>query len=648
VIHLVHARTDKDTPVLSGAKARCVGRWDGQASVASVWVSDDETEVARYTVADGEIVVIGHVYELISEFTPDMAGTRGIEHLGHRDGAGDVLDELTRANGRFVAVVVAGIDPVSREELVPGTLRVTVVADRISSRTLYYGTAGGTAVVNSSPQLVSDALGLGREINAGRVVDYVVNRNPVDDQTLFRGVRRLYCDEMLRVAPGETHPHRIDLAEFAMRGGSVEDPSDPLYRRLGTGLLRRAVRIRVNYRPNQAVTLLTSGGLDSRVLMAIAAEVGADVQAITIGKRTGFDESRVAADFARRHGYPCRRFMEEDLDLRGHLEPYLAATGFPPKYYNHLLLAAAVSELGQREGQLWTGDMGTGSISGFAPISPGAIRASQSRHGALVARALRALLPIHSWLPKRLREPLWLLSLSPEELAGIAVCPERTLRNGRNVMSLLGRRSAAFDPAPHFTDGLARGVGRHRLAERHSWWCLFNDHLFASSLISRRLIARRLGLALDYPLKDVTLFSFAQGFLANRPDGKRIGRNWKQSVYEHFIPRSEWIPNRGLVGDLARWFRDPRKLGEYRDVIASRECAERGIFDRRGVRRLLDKSEFADAGGLSRAEARALWTVLTMELLFKTDVLRSTQTDFSSGPTSGSTRSPQTAESVSH
>jgi hypothetical protein len=343
--------------------------------------------------------------------------------------------------------------------------------------------------------------------------------------------------------------------------------------------------------------------------MAIAREIGIrDLLGVCIGAREGFDEASVAVPYARELGYRCEAFLEEDLDLRGHLEPFVAHCGYPPKHYNHLLLSAAFADVRPRGGQLWTGDIG------FWYANTVFQKARRLRRTIPWPPPgfWRAFLPLQPIMGGRVRSGMWLLSLDVRQAAAAAMSPARDYESACRVVELVGARRRAFDPAPQLLEGIAGTMSRYPALHRRAWNWMHKDVVAVAGFRSRGLLARDIGAHLDYPFKDIALYAFTAGLHEKLPPGYQYNNWQRHASYEHWLPRERWASKKGLVGRLNRWFRDPKKLGEYRDIIASRDCLQRGIFDQKIVRRLLHK-----ARDLNQHEARLLWIVLTTELLFR-------------------------------
>jgi hypothetical protein len=606
-----NARPASGEAAASNGAVRSV-RWIDESGRAQIRLQSDLPSIRRYDLLDGVAFVIGKIHELVVSFELPPETVDPDRALSGDISAETAVSLLTRANGLFAAVIVrfAGHEASSH---------ITVLGDWLLSRRIYYGRRGGRSIVSTSPQRVSDELGYDRAVDRSRLLHICLARNLVDENTLFAGVKRLHNDEQLLLGEGGLSLRRIDLSTLAWRS-AANGEGPPLCLESGRAMLRRAVELRLRDAA-QPLTLLLSSGTDSRVLMAIAHELGhRDVIGVTVGSREGFDEGEVAERFARQHDYACVRVFEQDLDLRGRLERWVEGLGHPPKQYNQLLLSSAMSTLGERGGQLWTGD----TAIGFGGTIYMRVQRLRERLRLPSPGWFKLALPLQRVAPARLRQVLWMLALDPREALALSLASGRTYEWTRRSLALFGRRPGPFVPVPEQYDATLATVDRHPADAPELWYWPYHDIVFPSNLRGRRLVADEIGAHLDYPLKDVVLSSFVSSMNRCFPcEGPydaslaRLGLAFKYDVFARWLPRSERHPKAGLIGDLRRWFVDPRKLGEYLDLIRSRECLERGIFDRAVVQALLDR-----VGRLERIEAQLLWTVLGTELLFRTDLLR--------------------------
>jgi hypothetical protein len=621
---LAPVRTDDDGPsrvrveLWNDADGAACARWEHPHGRLTFRAGVDEGAVQSFDLSDGIVLLVGRVLEFVEAFTPEMDAVRGLDALAGPLPAAEAVRLLSCANGEFIALVVGTPDPTGGRPPYRNDdpFVATVLTERVAARRLYYGQRGGHAVVSTSAVVASERLGFDREFNPERVFDICLHRALVDEQTLFRGVKRRYFDEVLEMPPGGVRTRRLDLKAVEMPTLRARLPNDRFQLDVARALVRRSVAIRLNRPEDRSISLLASSGIESRLLMALARERGAeDLLAIAIGSRRGFDESGPAAEFASAMGYRCARFMEEELDFQGLLESYVESCGHPPKYYNHLLLDAALRELGKRDGWLWTGD--NISLDSYLPFL---LTHDARRNLPWIPPpgVWKLLSPVRDFLPGRVRAAVWFFELDPAEAAIVSLTPERSLDHARAAVTLFGRRAKRRDPSPQRSPALTRSIARlGRKTDYRDFAWLWSDIVFAGSVTSRDLLAKRVDTRLSMPFMDVTLLAFGRMVLPQLP-GRTTGQQlYKRLVAEAWLPRDRWHPKRGLVADLPGWFRDPKKLAPYLDVVASRSSLERGIFDRDEVQRLLGRSR-----ALTPGEARLLWTVLTTELLFTLGVVR--------------------------
>jgi hypothetical protein len=193
----------------------------------------------------------------------------------------------------------------------------------------------------------------------------------------------------------------------------------------------------------------------------------------------------------------------------------------------------------------------------------------------------------------------------------VGLGPERSPEDARALMALFGRRTSRFDPAPHRTPSMEAAlaeVGRPFRWEDYRWQR--NDAFFSAMFPSRFALARGIGAGFDAPLDDPSLLAFGVSVLSELPEEYLHAKGWKNLAFQAWVPEKDWVGKKRLIGGLAEWFRDPTKLGSYVEVVASRKCLERGLFEPSALRALVERAD-----RLTPPEGRQLWTVLCMELL---------------------------------
>ncbi|MBM4196801.1 MAG: asparagine synthase (glutamine-hydrolyzing) [Gammaproteobacteria bacterium] len=148
--------------------------------------------------------------------------------------------------------------------------------DRFGIKPLYYAQAGRRFVFASEIKALLEVAGVTRDVNTAAALDYVYDGSmPVSDATLFRDVRELQpgCNLLFHCEDGRAETNRwYDLATAV---AAIEMPANDDVALAGYGS-RFAEAIDLHLRSDVPVGTCLSGGLDSSLIVAYAAErVGA-------------------------------------------------------------------------------------------------------------------------------------------------------------------------------------------------------------------------------------------------------------------------------------------------------------------------------------------------------------------------------------
>jgi hypothetical protein len=587
------------------------GCWEQLGKELKLYAKATPNQAVVHEASDATLVVLGSLYDFEQYTTGEGPETHRCDVTAAFTDASSILKTLPLANGCFLAILLR----TSRTNAhLGGEPVLSILTSWSPPFPIYYGQNGGRIAVSTSPQSVSDFLGYNRAPREDRIVDICLHRYLTDNGTLFEGVFRLYTNQRLDIVGGQVRLHDPDRAAAAP---PHSNPEDPMHLTLGRRLVSQAVRRRARSGP---VTVLLSNGLDSRTLLAVARQEGLDdVTGLAIGSRRSDDEAAGGKVFAQEHGYECHVFHEEELDLRGILEEYLPTVGFPPRLYNHLLLEAAVRQMPQRGGQLWSGDMGT--LEGIGSIYVRLTRLRALYGWIPPARVLKLLQPAGQLLSPRMRTQLWQLSLDTSETLIASLSPHKTPDLTHRALSIFHKRlrDGAKGPknVPQATPGLVANVARRSGFKWKDWQYLWGDVVYAGALVSRVRLAAQLSARFETPFRDAALGAFSCDVLSTLSPDQLYTRVWKETAFEPWVPRSKRGKKGRLIGDLPAWFRQKTKLADYLDLVASDNCLGRGVFDPITVRALLDRRM-----NLSGPDAQSLWTILCFEMLFATGVLR--------------------------
>lgn len=163
-------------------------------------------------------------------------------------------------------------------------LGLSVGADILGLFPIYYYTYGDVALVGSSPELFRHHPVFQQVFNPAGLVGILLTNGLFDGQTLWQGVRRLGAGQMLVRQPGnepkEVKQYQISDIECGETYSNLpfDEQIDMLAQSIDRTLARHAPA-------GTRYSLFLSGGLDSRMLGGFLSSQGADMVALTIGKR---------------------------------------------------------------------------------------------------------------------------------------------------------------------------------------------------------------------------------------------------------------------------------------------------------------------------------------------------------------------------
>jgi len=176
---------------------------------------------------------------------------------------------------------------------------LTLVRDRLGIKPLYWAELAGGGVLYGSEIKALFASGLiRREVDEGAVASYLGHGYVADPQTLYKGVRQLPPGHLLRAGADGS----IVIERYWRPTPATDLPTDgaDIARHL-TDILKDSVRLQM--RSDVPVGALLSGGIDSGLMVALAAEQSSQpINTFTVRFEGGsVDESPLAGQVAERY-----------------------------------------------------------------------------------------------------------------------------------------------------------------------------------------------------------------------------------------------------------------------------------------------------------------------------------------------------------
>lgn len=210
---------------------------------------------------------------------------------GGFDSTGDTrtLVELLAAQGIDAAVrQLNGMFAFAALDRQEGKLHL--VRDPLGIKPMYWASHGGRLAFASEVAPVLRLTGLGAQLDRAALAQFLTYRFCPSPATLWRGVRRLPPGHRVcyDIGTGRIDAHRYADLTCPRFGGSYQEAQEE-YGRLLRGALHRQLRSDV------PMGVLLSGGVDSALVAALAAEHGARLQAFTVGFDEAHPESEIQA-----------------------------------------------------------------------------------------------------------------------------------------------------------------------------------------------------------------------------------------------------------------------------------------------------------------------------------------------------------------
>jgi asparagine synthase (glutamine-hydrolysing) len=578
---------------------------DGPVGLAARRLSIIDLETGDQPVAneDGSIVVVqnGEVYnyrELRREL--ESAG-----HVFRTHGDTEVLVHLYEQHGAGFAERLRGMFAVALWDA--RQRRLVLARDRFGIKPLYYRADG------AGLEFASELRALTRgEVDLDALEAFLSFNSVPGPLTIFRGVRKLPPGHLLVWEDGVAEPRLDRYARPApVAAGDVRrEPEDVL-----AAELRERLRdsVRAHLVADVPVGVLLSGGVDSSLLAAFAAEASTEpVRTFTIGFRErSFDETEDARRVAELYGTTHRELvLEPDAAL---LLPALADAFDEPFADSSALPTYLVSELAAHDVKVaLSGEGGDELFGGYHTYAADLLAL---RTGAL-ARALR---PLVERLPVSTARTS--IDYRAKRFVRAAHLPPLERHHGWKEIfapdvraELTGRRSA-FDPVDLLRARFAETEGAELLARLQD--VDLGTYLVDDLLVKTDRASMAHSLEARVPFLDTAVSDLALAL----PTGAKVRGLRKKRLLrraaEPLLPIE--VVNgrkRGFSIPAAAWLRG--ELEPFaRDVLAADTLRRQGYFRPEAVGRVLD----AHVDGREDL-SRQLWGLLAFTLWHERHVER--------------------------
>ena len=446
--------------------------------------------------------------------------------------------------------------------------------------------------------------GLSRELDFDALETYLTVNSVLSPRTIVRSVRRLPAGHLLVADPGgvtiERYARPLPVAAADVRGGSARELADETRERLRDSVAAHLVA-------DVPVGVLLSGGLDSGVITALAAQHGERLKTFTVGfaDEPSFDERGRARTVAERYGTDHHELVIEPAhaDL---LPAVVAALDEPRGDATALPYWLAARLTSQHVKVVLSGEGGDELFGGYPTYVA-------DRYARRLDGPLRALAPLAERWPSSSRRMS--MDFRLRRLAGGAGLPALERHHAWKEIFSADARSELLRPALRgHGDPLAAYRARYAESEGAEPLARLQDvavgTFLADDLLTQTDRAGMAhGLEIRVPFLDPVVAELALALPARaRVRGlqtKVVLRDAAAPLLPRAIVRGA---KRGFCSPAASWLRGP--LEELaRDVLSPAALRRQGIFAHEPVTRALDRH-------VARREdlSRQLWALLAFTL----------------------------------
>ncbi|MBX6364864.1 MAG: asparagine synthase (glutamine-hydrolyzing) [Gemmatimonadetes bacterium] len=465
--------------------------------------------------------------------------------------------------------------------------RLLLARDRLGIKPLYLhrGPDGRLLFASEIKALFADPQ-VPRELNVDRLPEYLAFRSVAGSATLFRGVEELEPGRIL-IAEGErVHVHEYWSPEVEPR--SAADPRIELER--GRELLSEAVAIRLV--SDVPLGTITSGGLDSSLVSALAAEAAASsIDTFCVGfADPAYDERPFARDVAARIGSRHHEIVVTPEQLEDELDRLTWAHDEPLTHPNSIPMHLIFREAKERQAVtvLLSGE-GADEVFGGYEWYRVAYRRERLRRVPGLAVVARLWPGDRGRVLRRVLDPDYLLTANrvsgPETIGALSRAGDALPEARRRLWPTASRSGV---------DGLF----------------VYDQRTYLPPLLQRQdRMSMAAGLEARVPFLDHQLVEWANALPA---EAKIAGGRRKRLLKAMASP---WLPERiverGKVGfglPLRDWLRPGGLLGTRVERLREPDAFVRQVVRASALDALLDRRSEPSA-----AEADVLWTLIALE-----------------------------------
>lgn len=472
--------------------------------------------------------------------------------------------------------------------------RLVLVRDRLGVKPLYWTTLPGGGVLFASEIKALFASGLiARAVDEGAVTQYLAHGFVPGPGTLYKGIRKLGPGQMMAVA----RDGKQEITQYWDAAHERTPVPDPV---AATEHLVEQLRdsVRLQMRSDVPVGALLSGGIDSGLVVALAAEQS-ERPLKTFSVRfegSSVDETPLAAEVAQRYGTD-HTVLEVGTDsiadnlprlIEACEEPLLDASLFPnDQIEKHLSKHVKVALNGTGGDELFAGYVRYFQL----PIEQRYLRLPPLLRRNVIEPMVDRLSPMTAWKLRRAEK---------FEADRGGYLHDHACLFPAPIRALIGNRMAVPDPMQRlYANTIDNDVDAAGL------YAEINTYLTEDLLTLVDKTTMHWSIEGRVPLLDHRVVASALS-LPNDvrcPGGRRKGL--LRDIARDYLPAGVIdAPKRGFASPVPAWYRGPLKELTHR-ILTSPRALERGWWSRAGIDALISDTE---------NHAFRLYALLTLEL----------------------------------
>jgi len=486
----------------------------------------------------------------------------------------------------------------------PDRRRLLLARDRVGIKPLYYAQDGEGLVFASEIKSLLLHPSVPNDVDEAALGQFLTYQYIPGPRTAYAAIRKLPPAHILIAENG-----RVTLKRYWSLSDAPPSPPDPRWREELVSTLEESVRLHM--RSDVPVGALLSGGIDSSLVVALAAQTSPQpLRTFSVGFRDrAFSELPYARQVAERYG---TRHTEWVLEPQGvEALPGLVAHFDEPFGDPSAIPCSAIARVAASQVKVClSGDGGDEGFAGYDAY----LTADRLALADRVPLALRRLLlgPLERRIPEWFRGK-GLMRM----LASSAADRYAELMGGVDAAT----RGWLLDPG--FLSRIAAEHPYERFRELHRSFEALDEvqrlqridletYLPDDILVKADMTSMLHSLELRVPLLDHKVLELAFRMPTSLKLRSGTGKVALRSAFSDRLPES--IRARGKQGfglPLASWLRGDL-LSLVREVFGDRRTRQRGVFDPRGLDRILG-SHLRGRRDLSNE----VWLALVLELWFR-------------------------------